>query len=100
VDGSLGGTVFAIHKAHYSVEWLAAYPVNTNNNFFMEDVRAGSLFAKERLLHLFSTNHTHKVPTWLQFGDKGSIYLYLSRLAPSAEQSWLKMSSYGYQLVD
>jgi hypothetical protein len=24
-DGSLGGTVFALHNAHYSVEWIASY---------------------------------------------------------------------------
>jgi hypothetical protein len=28
-DGSLGGTVFALHNAHYSVEWIASYLVDT-----------------------------------------------------------------------
>jgi hypothetical protein len=98
-DGSLGGTVFAIHNAHYSVEWLAAYLVDTDNNVFMEDVRAGTLFAKERLLRIFSTNHTNEVPAWVQFGEKGSTYLYFSRLASSAEQSWLKISSYIINLL-
>lgn len=98
-DGSLGGTVFAIHNAHYSPEWIAAYLVDTDNNVFMEDVRAGALFAKERLLRIFSTNHTHEVPSWIQFGDKGSVYLYFSRLASAAEQSWLKISSYVINLL-
>jgi hypothetical protein len=43
VDGSLGGTVFAIHNAHYSVEWIASYLlVDADNNYFMEDVRAAA----------------------------------------------------------
>jgi hypothetical protein len=51
-DGSLGGTVFAIHNAHYSVEWISAYLVDTDNNAFMKDVRAATLSEKERLLRI------------------------------------------------
>jgi hypothetical protein len=93
-DGSLGGTVFAIHNDHYSVEWLAAYLVDSDNQLFLEDVRAGSLSEKERRLRIFSIIHTEDHPSWIQFGDKGSVYLYFSRLASSAEQSWLKICSY------
>jgi hypothetical protein len=98
-NGCLGGTVFALHNAHYSVEWIAAYLVDTDNNVFMQDVRAGALFSKERLLRIFSTNHTEDSPSWIQFGDKGSVYLYLSRLASAAEQGFLKIQSYIINLL-
>jgi hypothetical protein len=61
-DGSLGGTVFTLHNAHYSVEWIASYLVDTDNNSFMEDVRAASLAKKKRLLRIFSTYHTDDEP--------------------------------------
>jgi hypothetical protein len=98
-DGSLGGTVFAIHNAHYSVAWIAAYLVDTDNNLFMEDVRAASLSEKERLLRVFSTYHTEHEPSWVQFGDKASVFLYLSRLASAAEQGFLKIQSYVINLL-
>jgi hypothetical protein len=92
-DGSLGGTVFAIHNAHYSVAWIAAHLVDTDNNVFMEDVRAASLSEKERLPRVFSTYHTEQEPSWMQFGDKASVFLCLSRLASAAEQGFLKIQS-------
>ena len=98
-DGSLGGTVFALHNAHYSVEWIASYLVDTDNNVFMQDVRAESLSEKERLLRIFSTYHTHRQPSWIQFGDKASVFIYLSRLASAAEQGFLKIQSYVINLL-
>jgi hypothetical protein len=59
-DGSLGGTVFAMHNSGFvSAEWLAAYLVDTDNNYFMKDVRALAMHGKERLLRIFSSNHTY-----------------------------------------
>ncbi len=99
-DGSLGGTIFAIHNAHYSVEWIAAYLVDTDNNLFMEDVRAASLSHKERLLRIFSTYHTSDQPSWIQFGGKmANPFIYLSRLASAAEQGFLKIQSYVINLL-
>ena len=99
-DGSLGGTVFAIHNAHYSVKWIAAYLVDTDNNLFMEDVRAASLANKERLLRIFSTYHTSDQPAWIQFGGKmANPFVYLSRLASAAEQGFLKIQSYVINLL-
>ncbi len=72
-DGSLGGTVFAMHNSGFvSVEWLAAYLVDTDNNYFMTDVRALAMNGKERLLRIFSTNHTYNDPHCLHFGEKKS----------------------------
>jgi hypothetical protein len=84
-DGGLGGTVFTLHNAHYSVEWIASYLVDTDNDSFMEDVRAASLAKKKRLLRIFSTCHTGDEPGWMQFGDKASVFIYLSRLASATE---------------
>ncbi len=92
-DGSLGGAVFAIRNTHCSVAWIAACLVDTDNNVFMEDVRAASLSEKERLLRVFSTYHTEHEPSWVQFGDKASVFLCLSRLASAAEQGFLKIQS-------
>jgi hypothetical protein len=69
-DGSLGGTVFALHNGFLSAEWVAAYLVDTDNNLFMDDARASSLNSKERKLRIFSIAHTFDQPTWLQFGEK------------------------------
>jgi hypothetical protein len=94
-DGTLGGTVFARHNSGFvSVEWLSAYLVSTDNNFFMTDVRALAMNGKERILRIFSANHTYHDPTWLQFGEKKSAHLYLSQRATVADESWLKISSY------
>ena len=98
-DGSLGGTVFAIHNAHHSVEWIAAYLVDTDNNVFMEDVRAASLAEKERLLRIFSTYHSQDHPSWVQFGNSKDVFVYLSRLASAAEQGFLKIQSYVINLL-
>jgi hypothetical protein len=79
-DGSLGGTIFALHNEGFvSVEWLAAYLVDTNNNYFMSDVRAKKQNGKDRLLQIFSKNDDLEEPTWLQFGEKKNVYLYLSQ---------------------
>ena len=68
-EGSLGGTVFAMHNSGFvSAERHAAYLVDTDNNYFMTDVRALVMHGKERLLRIFSSNHTYNDPTWLQFG--------------------------------
>lgn len=98
-DGSLGGTVFAIHNAHYSVEWIAAYLVDTDNNVFMDDVRAASMARKERLLRIFSNYHTADNPSWVQFGTVAKPFVYLSRLASAAEQGFLKIQSYVINLL-
>jgi hypothetical protein len=63
VDGSLGGTVFALHNSYIAVKWTAAYLVDTDNNLFMEDIRAKALNGKDRLLQIFSLYHTHNAPT-------------------------------------
>jgi hypothetical protein len=99
VDGSLGGTVFAIHNAHYSVEWIASYLVDADNNYFMEDVRAAVLVEKQRLLRIFSSCHTDNEPGWIQFGDKAHVFIYLSRLASAAEQGFLKIQSFVINLL-
>ena len=94
-DGSLGGTVFAMHNSRFvSVEWLSTFLVDTDNNYFMTDVRARDMNEKERLLRIFSAEHTFNEPTWLQFGESKSPHLYLSQRASVAEESWLKISSY------
>ncbi len=93
MDGSLGGTVFAIHNAHCSVEWIAAYLVDTDNQVFMEDVRAASMSEKERLLRIFFTYHSQDHPSWMQFGNSKDVFVCLSRLASAAEQGFLKIQS-------
>jgi hypothetical protein len=98
-DGSLGGTVFAMHNGMLSAQWVASYLVDTDNNFFMEDVRAKIMNAKERMLRIFSTDHTFKNPTWLQFGSKEKIYLYLSQRASTAEEGWLTIANYVINLL-
>jgi hypothetical protein len=99
-DGSLGGSIFAMHNSGFvSAEWLAAYVVDTDNNYFMTDVRALAMHGKERLLRIFSSNHTYNDPTWLQFGETKSVHLYLSQRASVAEESWLKISSYIINLL-
>ena len=98
-DDTLGGTVFAIHNAHYSAKWIAAYLVDTDNNVFMDDVRAASMSRKERLLRIFSTYHTPDSPSWVQFGTVNKPFVYLSRLASAAEQGFLKIQSYVINLL-
>ena len=98
-DGSLGGTVFAIHNAHYSVEWIASYLVDTDNNVFMEDVRATAFNKKKRLLRIFSKNHSAEHPSWIQFGGKSHPFIYLSRCASAAEQGFLRIQSYIINLL-
>jgi hypothetical protein len=98
-DGSLGGTVFALHNGYLSAEWVAAYLVDTDNNLFMDDARASSLNSKERKLRIFSIAHTFDQPTWLQFGEKRNVYLYLSQKASAAEEGWLSISSYVINLL-
>ena len=98
-DGSLGGTVFAIHNAHYSVEWIASYLVDTDNNVFMEDVRATALHNKNRLLRIFSNNHSVEHPSWIQFGGKSHPFIYLSRRASAAEEGFLRIQSYVINLL-
>jgi hypothetical protein len=98
-DGStLGGTVFALHNQCLSAEWLASYLVDTDNNFFMDDRRAKLQNDKDRLLRVFSNYHTFQQPTWLQFGEKKNVYLYLSQRASAAEEGWLKIASYLIEL--
>jgi hypothetical protein len=86
--------VFALHNQCLSAEWLASYLVDTDNNFFMDDRRAKLLNDKDRLLRVFSNYHTFQQPTWLQFGEKKNVYLYLSQRASAAEEGWLKIASY------
>jgi hypothetical protein len=98
-DGSLGGTVFAMHNGMLSAQWVASYLVDTDNNLFMEDVRAKIMNAKERMLRIFSTDHTFHNPTWLQFGSQEKIYLYLSQRASTAEEGWLTIANYVINLL-
>jgi hypothetical protein len=98
-DGTLGGTVFAMHNGMLSAQWVASYLVDTDNNFFMEDVRAKIMNAKERMLRIFSTDHTFHNPTWLQFGSHEKIYLYLSQRASTAEEGWLTIANYVINLL-
>lgn len=98
-DGTLGGTVFAMHNGLLSAQWVASYLVDTDNNFFMEDVRAKAMNDKERMLRVFSVDHTHDKPTWMQFGEATNVYLYLSQRASTAEEGWLLISNYVVNLL-
>ena len=99
-DGTLGGTVLAMHNEGFlSIEWIAAYLVDTDQNHFMVDERARSRNNKERYLRIFSSIHVFKKPTWLQFGKKNGVYLYLSERATAAEEGWLRIVSYVINLL-
>jgi hypothetical protein len=98
-DKTLGGTVFAMHNGMLSAQWIASYLVDTDNNFFMKDVRAKLLNEKERMLRVFSIDHTHDKPSWMQFGEKKKIFLYLSQRASAAEEGWLKIANYVINLL-
>ena len=39
-DGTLGGTVFAMHNSLLLAQWVTSYLVDTDNDVFMDDVRA------------------------------------------------------------
>jgi hypothetical protein len=93
-DGKLGGTVFALHNGMLSPEWLASYLVDTDSNFFMDDVRAKAMNAKERMLRIFSTHHSFENPSWIQFGVKSNVFLFLSQKASTAEEGWLQIANY------
>jgi hypothetical protein len=97
--GVWGGTVFALHNGFLSAKWVAAYLVDTDNNLFMDDARAFSLNSKERKLRIFLIAHTFDQPSWLQFGEKRNVYLYLSQKASAAEEGWLSISSYVINLL-
>jgi hypothetical protein len=99
-DGSTGGTVIAMHNEGFlSAEWIAAYLVDTDQNHFMVDERALKKNNKERCLRIFSLDHDFANPTWMQFGKKSGVYLYLSQRASAAEQSWLTIVSYVVNLL-
>ena len=99
-DGTLGGTVLAMHNEGFlSIEWIAAYLVDTDQNHFMVDERARTRNNKERYLRVFSAIHDFKNPTWLQFGKKNGVYLYLSERATAAEEGWLRIVSYVINLL-
>ena len=98
-DGTLGGTVFALHNGYLSAEWVAAYLVDTDNNIFMDDVRAKLSNGKERKLRICSIHHTFEDPTWVQFGDTKNVYLFLSQRASTAEAGWLNIASYVINLL-
>jgi hypothetical protein len=98
-DGTLGGTVFAMHNGMLSAEWVASYLVDTDNNAFMKDHRAEKQSNKSRLLRVYSTNHSHGEPNWLQFGETSGVYLFLSQRASAAEEGWLKIGSYVINLL-
>ena len=99
-DGTLGGTVIAMHNEGYlSVEWIAAYLVDTDQNNFMVDERAQKKSNKERYLRIFSILHDFENPTWMQFGKKKEVYLYLSQRASAAEEGWLTIVSYIVNLL-
>jgi hypothetical protein len=99
-DGSLGGTVLAMHnEGFFSVEWIAAYLVDTDQNHFMVDDRALKKKNKERFLRIFSVHHNYSNPTWMQFGKKSGVYLYLSQRASAAEEGWLKIVSFVVNLL-
>jgi hypothetical protein len=86
-DGTLGGTIIAMHNEGFlSPEWIAAYLVDTDNNHFMKDERAEISNNKDRLLRIFSVLHRFQVPTWMQFGARKNVYLYLS------QQAWFFVS--------
>jgi hypothetical protein len=99
-DGSIGGTVIAMHNEGFlSPEWIAAYLVDTDQNHFMVDERAQIKNNKERYLRIFSVDHDFENPTWMQFGKTNNVYLYLSQRASAAEESWLKIISYVVNLL-
>ena len=98
-NGTLGGTVFALHNGYLSAEWVAGYLVDTDNNIFMDDARAKSTNAKERKLRIFSIDHTFDDPTWVQFGETKNVYLYLSQRASAAETGWLTIASHVINLL-
>jgi hypothetical protein len=99
-DGEIGGTVIAMHNAGFlSAQWIAAYLVDTDQNLFMADERALKKNNKERFLRIFASNHDFENPTWMQFGKKSGVYLYLSQRASAAEQSWLTIVSYIVNLL-
>ena len=94
-DGSLGGSVISMHNAGFlSVEWLAAYLVDADQNHFMVDERALLKNNKERYLRIFAEDHDFDNPTWMQFGKTKGVYLYLSQRASAAEAGWLKIVSF------
>ena len=65
-DGALGRTVFAMHNGLLSAQWVASYLVDTDNNFsWRMHVRAKAMNDKERMLRIFSVDHTHNQPTWM-----------------------------------
>ena len=99
-DGTVGGTVISMHNEGFlSVEWIANYLVDLDQNPFMLDDRAMKKNNKERYLRIFSSNHDFENPTWMQFGKKSGVYLYLSQRASAAEQSWLTIASYIVNLL-
>jgi hypothetical protein len=99
-DKTLGGTVIVMHNEGFlSPEWIAAYLVDTDNNHFMQDVRAEKANNKDRLLRIFSANHDFEFPTWIQFGATKNVYLYLSQQASAAEHGWLTIVSYVTNLL-
>lgn len=78
-DGTLGGTIIAMHNEGFlSVEWIAAYLVDTDQNHFMVDERALKKTNKERYLRIFSAHHDFQNPTWMQFGKK-KVYISIYR---------------------
>jgi hypothetical protein len=99
-DGTLGGTVIAMHNEGFlSPEWIAAYLVDTDNNHFMVDKRSEKANNKDRRLRIFSPLHQFKVPIWMQFGRKKNVYLFMSDKASAAEEGWLKIVSYVINLL-
>ena len=65
----------------------------------MDNVRAKAMNNKERMLRVFSLDHTHDQPTWMQFGKATNVYLYLSQRASAAEEGWLVISNYVVKLL-
>jgi hypothetical protein len=89
-NGCLGEIVFALHNAHYSLEWIAAY---LSTRTIMSSCRMfvcwGSL--EREVASIFSTNHREDSPSWIQFGE--FIFIYPD-LPSAAEQGFLKIQSY------
>jgi hypothetical protein len=87
----LGGTILALHQ-YLSPAFLAYYTADQDSCSYMQDIR--SIHKKDRKVRVASTRHNNSKPTWLQFGAKSDVFLYLSQTASVGEQLWLKIVNF------
>ena len=93
----VGGSIVALHQ-YLSPSFLAYYCIDHDASCaYMSDVR--STHKKDRKIRVSSMDHVNTKPTWLQFGDKTDVYLYLSQKASVAEETWLSIVNHVMTLL-